>query len=124
MRKFTIQVRKDKTSIFEVEVEILTAMDDPSVNWLKPGEYKARVMKPTSFHQKFERTVDGKKETTLIPDVWCWHAFYESEEEARAQAIKWVQDDVDFAIRKHREPPTPEQVQATIDAIEVVKLTA
>jgi hypothetical protein len=122
MRKFTIQSRKDKTSIFEVEVEILTAMDDSAVLWLKPGEYRARVLKPTIFHQKVEKTVEGKKETTLVPDVWCWHAFYETEDEARAQAAKWIQDDVDFAIRKHREPPTPEQVQASIDAIEVVRL--
>ena len=86
MKKFIIQSKKGITSIMEVEIELVKPIEDPSVLWLKSGEYRAHVLLPTSLHQKVEKTVDGKKETTMVPDVWCWHAFYATEEAARAEA--------------------------------------
>lgn len=123
MRKYSIKSAKGKTTIYEVEIEVIRTAEDVSVSWLNPGEYKARVLKPISFHQRIEKLVDGKKEIVMVPDIWCWHAFYESVEDARAQATKWIKEDmVDFAIRKHREPATEEEVQAAIAAVEIITL--
>lgn len=124
MRKFTIHSKKGKTAIMEVECEIILALEDPSVLWsLKPGEYRARILAPASFHQKVERVVDGKKESVMVPDIWCSHAFYESIEEARSVCERFIRSEmVDFALRKHRAPATEEEVQAAISAVEVVML--
>jgi len=124
MRKFTIHSKKGKTTIMEVECEIILALEDPSVLWaLKPGEYRARILAPESFHQKVEKVVDGKKEFVMVPDIWCWHALYESVEEARGVCESFIRSEmVDFAMRKHRTPATEEEVQAAINAVEVVML--
>ena len=123
MKKYSIKSAKGKTTIYEVEIEVIRTAEDVSVSWLNTGEYKARVLKPISFHQRIEKLVDGKKEIVMVPDIWCWHAFYESVEDAKAQATKWIKEDmVDFAIRKHHEPATEEEVQAAITAVEIITL--
>lgn len=125
MRKFTIQSKKGSYSIVEVEVELVRPMEDPSVMWLGSGEYKARVLAPEMFHQRIEKVVEGKKEFVLVPDVWCWHAFYESAEIAREQCVEWIRSEmVDFAIRKHRTPATEEEIQQAIQSIEMIPLKA
>lgn len=63
MRKFVFHHKKGIPAIVEVELEKLTQADDPSVGWLRPGEYKARILRPTSYHMKIEescQTVQSK----------------------------------------------------------------
>lgn len=122
MRKFTIQSKKGKTAIMEVECEIVRPMEDSSVMWLNPGEYKARILAPTSFHQKIEKSVDGKKEFVLVPDVWCWHAFHDSLDEAKEKAIQSIRNSFVWNEKKYHTPYTEEEVQKAIDEIEVVML--
>lgn len=124
MRKFVLQSKKGVSAIMEVECEIIQALEDPSILWaLKPGEYRARILAPESFHQKVEKTVDGKKVSVMVPDIWCSHAFYDTLESAKETCFKLIRSEmIDFAIRKHRQPATEEEVQAAIDAVEVVML--
>ena len=122
MRKFTIQCKKGSTSIMEVEIEVIKPLEDPSVMWLQSGEYRARVLLPKSFHQKIERTVDGKKETVTVPDVWCWHAFYDSLEAAQAQAKYLTTHSFEFDLRKYGTTFTQEDVDAALSSIDVVML--
>lgn len=124
MRKYTVQCKRGKTSIVEVEIEVIKALEDPSVMWLNPGEYKARVLKPTSFHLKIERLVDGKKETVMEPDVWCWHAFHESLAEAETYSESLVAHEFDFNLRKYGTTFGEADVAAAISAIEVIPLKA
>jgi hypothetical protein len=124
MKKFAIESKKNKTTIFEVEIVILTAMDDPSIAWRKPEEYKASILKPTTFHQKMEKIVDGKKETVLVPDVWCWHSFFESLEEARIKAVDLIMNEFKFNLRKYGKSYTELDVAQAVNAIEVVLLKA
>lgn len=122
MRKFTIISRKGTTTLQEVEVEILSPIDDPSVMWLGKGEYKARILAPESLHQKVEREVNGKKEIVLVPDVWCWHAFYDSEEAARAKAEKEIQTEFERQARKSHTELDVVACLAKCKEIQVAKL--
>lgn len=93
MRKFAIISRKGVTTLQEVEIEIVSALEDPSVMWLGKGEYKAHIMLPVSLHEKQE---DG----SLKPPVWFSHAFFHSEEEARKQAEHDIQKEMERVARK------------------------
>ena len=42
MRKFVIISKKGTTVLQEVEIEIMTALTDPSIMFLKPGEWKEK----------------------------------------------------------------------------------
>lgn len=93
MKKFTIISRKGVTSIQEVEIQMLSAMEDPSVMWMNPGEYKAKVLKPESLYEK-------QNDGSLIPPVWCWFAFFDTEEAARTQAELDLKRELERAARK------------------------
>ena len=117
MRKFYLHYQKDSTSVVEVECEIITGMEDPSVMWLPPGEFRARVVAPTYL---YERKKDSKE---LIPPVWYTHAFYDSIELAMQQAEKDIRNGFERDIAKHKiESYTEEDVKAKLAEITVVML--
>lgn len=123
MRKFVVYSRKGPTSILEVEVELITALEDPSIMWaLQPGEFRARILKPILFHQKIEKEVEGKKEVTLVPDVWYSHSFYETLEDAHAAAAKLARSSFEFELRKYGKAYTEEDIQAEVSTIKIVML--
>jgi hypothetical protein len=115
-RKFTIYSRKGKTAIMEVEVEMISP----------PGttEYVGRILAPTLFHQKVEKKrADGTKQVTLVPDVWVWHAFQDTIEDAKAKLESTVRDGFAFEIRKGRRTEfTEEEVQSEMAKAEVIML--
>ncbi len=119
MRKFVIQSKKGKTVIMEVEVEILPSVGEPG---LKPGEWKARILAPESLHQRIEKDVNGKKEFVLIPDVWCWHAFYDDKGQALTAANKLIEQEFEFNKRKYGKEYTDADLAAAFLAIEAVML--
>lgn len=119
MRKFVIQSKKGATSIIEVEIEVLPSMCEPG---LKPGEWRARILRPTIFHMKQEKIVDGKKEVVLEPDAWCWHAFYEDKVQALTAANKLIEQEFEFNKRKYGKEYTDTDLAAAFLAIEVVML--
>lgn len=122
MRKFIIQSKKGKTSVMEVECELISALEDPSVMWLRADEWKAKILLPTSLHMKVEKNIDGKKEIILEPDVWCWHAFYSSLEEAQRQAADLICQEYDFNHRKYGKLYIAQDIKNSINDIEVVLL--
>lgn len=119
VKKFTIQSRRGATSIMEVEVELLSGME-----LLPAGEYRARIHKPTLFHQKVEKkSVDGTKKVTMVPDVWHSLAFYDSLEEAKVALERTIRGGFEFEIRKNRRTEyTEEEVQAALAATQIVML--
>jgi hypothetical protein len=121
MKKFTVKSVRGEFSIYELEVEMLPSIGEPG---LKPGEWKARILKPDTFHMKHEKVVDGKKEVFYEPDVWCWHAFYETKEEACAAASKLIEHEFEFNLRKYGKTYTDEEVAAAFMAIRYVPLTS
>lgn len=130
MRQFVIVVRKGERTIYEVECEKLTHMDDPSILWMQPGEWKARITAPQELYEK--QTVkkvmaDGSltvtTDTVMVPPVWCWHGFYDSL--SRAQIVCELNTRFElgvFAESKRREPATEEQIQAELAKVKVVML--
>jgi hypothetical protein len=123
MRKFIVSVKKSPASIIEVEVEIVKALEDPSIIWaLYPGEYKARIIKPTTFYQKFEKNVGGKFELFSIPEIWHSHSFFDSLEDAKFHANELILNSFEFNLRKHGVIFSEEDVQNQINLIEVLML--
>lgn len=123
MRKFYINSKRGATSIMEVEIQLVTPLEDCSVLWLQPGEYKARITEPQSLLLKVEKVVEGKKEVSFVPDVFCWHAFYETVEDAREVVAKNIRFEMQtFAESKHREVATDEEVGSAIAAVQVEML--
>lgn len=109
MRKFYIQSLKGKTSILEVEGELLKQFEDPTLIWsLKEGEYVFKIAKPAS----------------LSGERYMSFAFSETLEEAVALAHKSIDGSMSLQLRKGQ--ITSEQVAELADkakaAIEIVKL--
>jgi hypothetical protein len=111
MRMFSIYSRRGKTTIYEVECEKITPMQDPSVLWLPQGEYRARVLAPAIFH---EPVGTGPE---VAPPIYHSHAFLATVEEAMAQVEVWAR-----IPPKRATPKTEEEIQAALAAVEVVML--
>ena len=119
MKKFTIHVRRNEHTIYEVECEKLQPIDDPSVMWLKEDEYKARVTAPEAL---LEKKVEGDK-TTFTQPVWCSHAFYDTVLEAETRCAKDIRHEmVEFAMQKRRAAASEEEIRAEVAKIKVVML--
>jgi hypothetical protein len=75
MRKFIIQYSKQGTFIMEVEVEKILGLEDLSVMFLPPGEFKGRILKPESLYEK-------DKFGKLISPIWACHVFFDDVDSA------------------------------------------
>lgn len=116
MRKLIVQTtREGKTIVTEVEIELVKAVEDPSVMWLPEGEYKARILDPKSL---YEKQIDG----SLLPPLWYSHAFYEDMEEVIEYFDKALREESDRARRHHKTGYTEEEIQQKLSEIEEVKL--
>lgn len=102
MKKFIIQA-KDKINIAEVECQAITALDDPSINWLPHTDKKYRVL---SIKEK-----DGTS------PVWFNHAIYDTLEEARTKCAELIKQNFEFNLKKYNTEYTPEQVELAIAEI-------
>jgi hypothetical protein len=108
---FSIYSRRGQTTIYAVECEKITPMQDPSILWLPQGEYMARVLAPAVFH---EPVGTGPE---VVQPIYHSHAFYSTAAEAMAQVEVWVRAPV-----KRGTPKTEEEIQATLAAVKVVLL--
>ncbi len=109
MRKFYIQSLKGKTSILEVEGELLLQAEDPVLVWsLREGEYMFKITKPAS----------------LAGERYMSFAFNDTLEEAITSAHKDIDGSMALQLRKGQ--ITAEQVTELAEkaktAIEIVKL--
>ena len=118
MFKFVIYSRKGKTTVYEVECEQVTPMEDPSIMWIPKGEYKARILRPEALFEP-----DPKDSTKMAPPVWYSHAFYSTSVEALARAHKDVRHGmVDYQIQKKQEPKSEDEVRLAEAAVQIVML--
>ncbi len=111
MRKFIIQSGRGKTSIMEVECEIISAVEDPTVLWLPTGEYRARITAPASFKEK-----DGKA------PIWYSFNFIEDLASAQKKCEGTVREEFEFNLRKYGTNFTEEEVQKALSEVETVML--
>lgn len=90
MNKFIVHTsRNGSVSIMEVEVELVSAIQDPSVMWLPKDEYRAKILHPESLH-----------DPVLGPPIWYSHAFYASVAGALSAAEQLIQQQFEFVKRK------------------------
>jgi hypothetical protein len=116
MRKFIIHVARDGSlSVMEVEIQQVLAVEDPSVQWLPEGEYRARVIAPASL---MEKRMDGP----LSAPIWHSHAFYWTASQAWVQVYKMIREELQRALIKHGQPFTEEDVLVRVEQVKEIKL--
>ena len=112
MRKFFIHSHKGSTSILEIEIRKLGGLDDPSVMWLQPGEFKVKVLSPASL---LEKTATGQ---VVHPNYYS-HSIYDSVEDAK---IKLTQQLTDAAVREFKKHGTPYSDQEILDRVSSIEI--
>ncbi len=132
MRKFVVHTRPlpgccktgDAPTIVEVEGEIISSMEDPSVMWLPAGEFKYRIMLPESLYEPQEgKQADGSKKKVMVPTVYHSHAIYHDLAGAQAAAKKMIKSGLDFEVRKGRLTAyTDEELEAKCAEIQTIML--
>lgn len=119
MKKFVIYSSRGKTSIIEVECEIIPIMDHYFAG-LKDDEWVAKISKPESL---LERSIDKK----IIQPVWCWWAFYNSVEECLSSLRESTKESLLRSKRKSKDPElvidvTEEELDVVMSSIKKVFL--
>lgn len=115
--------KTDAPTIIEVEYQKITAMEDPSVNFMPAGEFKARIFQPEFLWEPKEGTKsDGSKEKTMVPPVYHSHSVHETLEDARRKAFELVESGFKFELRKRGTEYTQEEVQAKMVDVQELSL--
>lgn len=118
MRKFIISTLKGDTAIMEVECELISSLEDPSVMWLPPGEFKIKITAPKELLTK---KMVGK-DTILEPTIYYNHSIFSSEEEAIRSAHQLIRKTIELRCIKHKTEFKEEDVLAEFVKIKKVKL--
>ena len=87
---------------------------------LPKGEYKFRILKPESLYEPREDS--RTKEKTMVPPIYCSHAFCSTTHEARAKAYAMIAHSFEFAERKQKIAYTHEQVAQKCSEVQEVLL--
>lgn len=134
MRKFIIHTRpipgscrSSGPSIVEIECDLITPMEDPSVMWAPPGEYKVRVLKPEFLHEPKEVSKPDDKGTlvkvkVMMAPIYYGHFLYDSAEEAHQAAVKLLRQESEFRVRKGGEAFTVEEMESKLSEIQEIRL--
>lgn len=123
MKKFIVYTRsvpgKSNTtapSIVEVNLEIIKAVEDVSVMWMRAGEYKARIIAPNWLYE----LKDGS--TEKIAPIYYSFNFFFSANHARLVAQQMVRSEFGFNFRKYGTEFTEEDIQAKFKEIQEILL--
>ena len=107
MRKFIVHTRAippqkgEAITILEVEGEVITPSEDPSVMWAPYGEFRFRIRKPEFLYEPREIIKSDKtKEKAMVPPVYYSHSVYEGLVLARVAAFNLIVQSFEFAQRK------------------------
>lgn len=128
MRKFIVHTRAmpgcakatDAPVILEVEGQVITGLEDPSVMWLPAGEYKFRITKPEFLYEPKEGP--GSKEKTMVPPIYYSHTMFSTAHEARAKAYALITHSFEFTARKQKTEYTHEEVVQRCSEIQEILL--
>lgn len=132
MRKFVVHTRplpgccktSEAPTLVEVEGELISPMEDPSVMWLKEGEFRFRILLPEVLYEPQEaKQADGSKKKIMVPTVYHSHAIYHTLAEAQAAARAMIKSGLDFEIRKGRLASyTEEELEAKCAEVQTMML--
>ena len=96
MRKYIVHTKNDTISIVEVEGEIISGTEDPTILWLPNHEFMFRIIKPVFLYEPSKG-----KDKTMVPPVYHSHSIYHTAEQARSAAEGIVRSNFEFDLRKH-----------------------
>jgi hypothetical protein len=113
--KYVINSIRGKTSILEVKCEKVLSIDQAYSVSLKEGEYKVRILEPSTL---FEKKPNG----VMVPPIYVSYFLYDSLEEAKAKAEKDTRAEFARQLRKKQIAFTEEDVQAKLLTIQTIKL--
>jgi hypothetical protein len=116
MKKFVAYTHKGKPVIYEVEAELVSALQDPSIKWLPSSEYTIAVSAPSSFAEK-----NAKGE--LIYPIFYSHSLFETEEQAVAWHKMSLEKTMKERAERHGETSSEEELKTKIAEITVFHLT-
>ena len=117
--------RGGPSTILEVECELITGMEDPSVNFLPDGSFKARVLRPEYLHEEVRVVKDGVFKDVIMPPVYYSHFLFWTEHQAVAHATAGVRSGLEFEVRKKKRESFSEQdVQERVNLIQIVRLAS
>lgn len=118
MKKFIIHSLKGEFSVVEVDCEFVSPMEDPSVLWLKDGEFKVKITAPSFL---LEKKVKGK-ETIYAPAYYYFHSVFDSQE----QALDVLKIDIRKSMQRDAEKRNlslnEEDVIKAINEIKIINL--
>ena len=136
MKKFIVHTRpipgcaackgsSEAPTIVEVEGEIVSSLEDPSVMWLPKGEFRFRIFKPEFLHESKESKLeDGSKKKIMIPSIYHSHGVYQDLSAAKEVAERMIKSGLDFEVRKGRLASyTKEELDAKCAEVQVVMLS-
>jgi len=118
MRKYVIHTRtipgrpKEESPCYliEVEGEIITALEDPSVLFLPNGEFRFKIISPKFLHDSYG------------PPTYHSHSVYANVDLARAEAERLMFQELEFARRKYKTEYSQEDLENKISKIEEIPL--
>lgn len=120
MKKFIVHTRPipgtckiaDVPAVVEVEGELVSAMQDPSVSWLPSGEFYFSITQPEFLCEAEEvKQPDGSKKKVVFPVVYHSHAIYHTMGDALTAAEDIVRESFEFVQRKTGIPFTTKEVE-------------
>lgn len=118
MRKFIVHTRaipgrpKEENPFYliEVEGEIVSALEYPSVLLLPAGEFRFKIMAPKFLHDVYGSA------------IYYSHAIYKDASVARLVAERMVVEELEFSKRKYKTEYSQEDLENKISKIEEIKL--
>lgn len=134
MKKYIVYTRaipgcctknSDAPAIVEVEGEIVSVLEDPSVMFLPKGEFKFKISRPSFLHEMQEiKQADGSRKKINVSPVYYSHATYSTAIQARSVAERMVQEGLDFEVRKgHLASYTDEELKVKCNDIQEILLS-
>ncbi len=106
MRKFISSYSRQNIFVMEVEVEKISGIEDSSVIFLNPGEWKGRILKPESL---YEKNIDPQGKP--VPPTYCWWAFHNDID----SVMKNIRKSCELDFRKSK----AKEAKLDLDQIEI-----
>jgi hypothetical protein len=111
-------------TIVQVECEVVTVLEDPSVISMPLGELKYRILKPAFLLEPQEvKLPDGTKKKVMAPPVYYSHSVYPTDGLAILIATQMIRAEFEFEVRKGRsEGYSQEELLAKVSQIQTLLL--
>ena len=132
MKRFIVHTRSvpgqtkssEVPTILEVEGEVISALEDSSVQWLPTGEFRFRIDKPEWLSETQEiKKPDGTKHKVLVHPVYHSHSIYYTEAQALVVAEGFVKYSFNFDAQKHQAQYSMSDVLQRLKEIKIIYLS-